>query len=70
MGIITLEMAKVSYLVNIEKIERIRNQAVREDWSAEIVEDATIEDLDEEAIAVVRKNFGQKFPDKFEELQT
>ncbi|WP_372473655.1 hypothetical protein AB4865_12500 [Capnocytophaga sp. ARDL2] len=63
-------MAKVSYLVNIEKIERIRNQAVREDWSAEIVEDATIEDLDEEAIAVVRKNFGQKFPDKFEELQT
>lgn len=70
MGIITLEMAKVSYLINIEKIERIRNQAVREDWSAEIVEDATIEDLDEEAIAVVRKNFGQKFPDKFEELQT
>ena len=56
--------------LNIEKIERIRNQSTKEDWSANIVEDATIDDLDKEAIELARKNFGQKFPDKFEELQT
>ncbi|MDO4230452.1 MAG: putative DNA binding domain-containing protein [Capnocytophaga sp.] len=56
--------------LNIEKTERIRNENIKEDWSAKIIEDASIEDLDTEAINLARKNFGEKFPDKYEELQT
>ena len=37
--------------LNLEELERIRAQAVSEDWSAVIVPDATIDDLDGEAIA-------------------
>jgi ATP-dependent DNA helicase RecG len=54
--------------LNLEEIERIRAQATTEDWSAAIVTDATIEDLDEDAIALARKNFKNKFPEKAEEV--
>lgn len=50
--------------LNIEEMERIRAQATIEDWSAAIVPDATIDDLDEEAITLARKNFKNKFPEK------
>ena len=56
--------------LNLEKIERIRAQATQGDWSIKIVQDASIDDLDEEAIAVARKNFKSKFPDKAEEIDT
>lgn len=56
--------------LNIEKIERIRAQASLEDWSAVIVAAASLEDLDEEAIAVARKNYKSKFHDKTEEIDT
>lgn len=55
--------------LNIEKLERIRAQAIQEDWSQAIILDADISDLDEEAIAVARKNFKSKFPDKAEEVE-
>jgi ATP-dependent DNA helicase RecG len=48
--------------LNLEEIERIRAQATTEDWSAFIVRDATIDDLDPEAIAKARKNYKDKFP--------
>jgi ATP-dependent DNA helicase RecG len=48
--------------LNIEKIERIRNQTTGYDWSKNIVADATIDDLDEEAIRKARKQFKQKHP--------
>jgi ATP-dependent DNA helicase RecG len=54
--------------LNLEEIERIRAQATTEDWSAAIVPDATIDDLDEEAIALARKNFKNKFPEKATEV--
>lgn len=54
--------------LNIEEMERIRKQIVGEDWSAVIVPDATIEDLDEEAIRVAKVNFKNKFPEKAEEM--
>jgi len=54
--------------LNLEEIERIRAQATTVDWSAAIVTDAGIEDLDEEAIALARKNFKNKFPEKAEEV--
>lgn len=50
--------------LNLEEIERIRAQATSEDWSVVIVPEATIDDLDDQAIAVARVNFKSKFPDK------
>ncbi len=50
--------------LNLEEIERIRAQATTEDWSAAIVRDASFEDLDEESIALARKNYKNKFPEK------
>lgn len=54
--------------LNLEEIERIRAQATTEDWSAAIVPQATLEDLDEEAIALARKNYKNKFPEKAAEV--
>lgn len=54
--------------LNLEEIERIRAQATSEDWSAAIVPGAGIEDLDEEAIALARKNFKNKFPEKADDV--
>lgn len=54
--------------LNLEEIERIRSQATTEDWSAVIIPDATIDDLDEDAIALAKKNFKNKFPEKATEV--
>lgn len=56
--------------LNLEKIDRIRAQVLVDDWSAAIVSDATIDDLDEDAIALARKNFKSKFPEKAAEVDT
>ena len=48
--------------LNLEEIERIRGQALTEDWSAIVVQDATINDLDPAAIKEARKNFKEKYP--------
>ena len=54
--------------LNIEEFERIRAQAVTDDWSAAIISDSTINDLDENAIEVARENFKNKFPEKSAEV--
>lgn len=54
--------------LNLEEIERIRAQSTVEDWSAATVPEADIADLDEEALAVARRNFKSKFPDKAAEV--
>ena len=54
--------------LNLEEIERIRSQSTVEDWSAIIVPSAQLSDLDEEALAVARRNFKSKFPDKAAEV--
>ena len=46
--------------LNIEKIERIRNQAINRDWSRNIVPDATFEHLDKEAIQKAREQYKKK----------
>ncbi len=48
--------------LNLEEIERIRSQALAEDWSAVIVPDAVLSDLDPPAIEKARENFRDKFP--------
>ena len=54
--------------LNIEKIERIRNQVVNRDWSRNIVPDATFDDLDKEAILKAREQFKQKHPALVEDM--
>lgn len=55
--------------LDIGKYEEIRRQVVDEDWSKEIVEGATIEDLDPEAIKEARKKYGKKHPDLVKEMK-
>lgn len=46
--------------LGIEKLDAIRNQNSREDWSSMIVKEASISDLDEDALYKARKEFKQK----------
>lgn len=48
----------------VDWVRQIYNSTI--DWSAVIVPEATIADLDEDAIAVARKGFYERFPDKAE----
>lgn len=48
--------------LNIEEIERIRNQVVQTDWSIGICADASLDDLDEVAISKARDNYKIKNP--------
>ncbi|WEK37442.1 MAG: putative DNA binding domain-containing protein [Candidatus Pseudobacter hemicellulosilyticus] len=56
--------------LNIEKIERIRSQALADDWSAGIVPNADITDLDSQAIQVARLNYKNKFAGSAPEVDT
>lgn len=56
--------------LNLEEIERIRAQATTEDWSAVVVPDARVEDLDEVAIRIARDNYKNKFPEKASDIDT
>ena len=55
--------------LDMGKYEEIRKQEVDEDWSKEIVEGATIEDLDPEAIKEARRKYGKKHPDLVKEMK-
>lgn len=55
--------------LDMGKFEEIRRQVVDEDWSKGIVEGATIEDLDPEAIKEARKKYGKKHPDLVKEMK-
>lgn len=48
--------------LTLGEIQRIRDQGATLDWSAQICERATINDLEPEAIAVARREFGKKNP--------
>jgi len=47
--------------LSLHEIERIRRQAA-EDWSAGICEGATLDDLDNQAVALAHENFTKKHP--------
>jgi ATP-dependent DNA helicase RecG len=53
--------------LNLHEIETIRHQRA-EDWSANIVQDATIQDLDAEAINKARFEYKKKNPDMATEI--
>lgn len=46
--------------LSIEKIERIRNQQKEDDWSKYIIGEATINDLDKQAILIAREQYAEK----------
>lgn len=48
--------------LDMSKYEEIRRQTVNEDWTAEVVADATIDDLDKEAIAKAREGYKLRYP--------
>jgi ATP-dependent DNA helicase RecG len=56
--------------LNIEKIDRIRNQSADRDWSRNIIPEATIEHLDKEAIAKAREQYKLKHPSLIKEVDT
>ncbi|MDI9358335.1 MAG: putative DNA binding domain-containing protein [Phycisphaerales bacterium] len=56
--------------LNLQELERIRNQAITEDWSAVVIPDASINDLDKNAIQLARNNYKNKFPEKIADVDT
>jgi len=48
--------------LSLQEIEQIRRQAAYEDWSARICREATITDLDPQAITLARQNYKKKNP--------
>lgn len=56
--------------LSIEKIERIRSQSKSEDWSAKLITEASIKDLDSDAIQFARHVYIQKNPKLAEEVPT
>ena len=56
--------------LSIEKIERIRSQSKSEDWSAKLITEASIEDLDSDAIQFARHVYIQKNPKLVKEVPT
>ena len=48
-----------------DKLDEIRSQTSLVDWSAQIVEGATVKDLDKSAIALARRKFASRFSHRF-----
>jgi ATP-dependent DNA helicase RecG len=54
--------------LNIQEIEQIRSQGIKHDWSAQICNGATLDDLDPTAITKARIEYKNKFPKVAEEV--
>lgn len=54
--------------LNIDEIERIRRQGLDNDWSVEVCEGASIDDLSEIAILRARQLYSVKNPDKVDDI--
>lgn len=46
--------------LHLDKLDEIRSQTWATDWSAQLVPDATLEDLDEDAVQKAREDFARK----------
>ena len=51
--------------LGMDKQDEIRNQSKASDWSAEIIADACIDDLDPSALQFARKRFAEKYANRF-----
>ena len=55
--------------LDMSKYEEIRRQTAVEDWSKQIVEGATMDDLDPKAIKMAREKYAKKHPDLVKEMK-
>lgn len=51
--------------LGLAKQDEIRQQTLQQDWSAQVVADATLDDLDEGALRKARESFAQKYSNRF-----
>lgn len=51
--------------LGLDKLDRIRRQTLALDWTAQVVPDATLDDLDETAVRKARKSFSGKYANRF-----
>jgi ATP-dependent DNA helicase RecG len=56
--------------LNIQEIEQIRAQTIHSDWSALIVPNASISDLDPDAIVKARQEYIKKYPSKISDIES
>jgi len=56
--------------LNDYELKKIQSQTQKEDWSAQIIEQASLDDLSPEAITMARKQFAEKNPKLKEEIPT
>jgi ATP-dependent DNA helicase RecG len=53
--------------LGLDKLDEIRNQTLRTDWSAGLVENASLAQLDQAAVSRARENFTRKYANRFAE---
>lgn len=56
--------------LNLDELERIRRQVAKQDWSAEWLVDASLDDLSSEALARARELYREKNPHLVEDIAT
>ena len=55
--------------LNHEKLDQIRSQSINNDWTAEIIDNARISDLDEHALSIARNRFATKHSNRFSQAE-
>ena len=52
--------------LGLDKLDEIRQQTLHADWSAQIIADASLADLDETALSKARESFAKKYANRFD----
>jgi len=52
--------------LGLDKLDEIRQQTLQADWSAQIIADASLADLDETALGKARESFAKKYANRFD----
>lgn len=51
--------------LGLDKLDGIRRQTLAQDWTAQVVAEATLDDLDEAAVRQARESFARKYANRF-----
>ena len=52
--------------LGLDKLDDIRRQTLAQDWTAQVVPGATLDDLDDAAVQKARESFAQKYANRFQ----
>ena len=52
--------------LGLDKLDEIRQQTLQADWSAQIIADASLADLDDTALSKARESFAKKYANRFD----